>query len=57
MAQSHQFVSQPGDNTFRASIELGRDRFGQRRYLRDMHSIGKPLSVAEWLRALKRDYH
>src|SRR5262249_18303201 len=39
MSERNQFVGQPRNNTLGASIQLGRNGLGQRRYLRDLHPI------------------
>ena len=38
MPQSHQLVRQPRNDALRPSVELGRNGFGQRSYLRDTHA-------------------
>ena len=38
MAERDQLLGQPGDHPFGAAIQPGRNRLGQRRYLRNMHA-------------------
>jgi hypothetical protein len=38
MPESHQLVRQPGNDALGASVELGRNSFGQRSYLRDAYA-------------------
>jgi len=47
VALTHEFLGQPGDNSFRTSVKTGRNTLVKRRYLCNPHShLGKSLKLA-----------